>query len=49
MRHLRSLLPLFLLAVVTFAAYWNAWPEALVLDDKMFAGLERFADLSRAP
>mgnify|MGYP001826143557 FL=1 len=49
MRHLRSLLPLFLLAVVTFAAYWNAWPEALVLDDKMFAGQERFADLSRAP
>ena len=49
MRQLRSLLPLLLLAVVTFAAYWNAWPEALVLDDKMFAGQERFADLSRLP
>jgi len=49
MRRLRSLLPLLLLAAVTFAAYWNAWPEALVLDDKMFAGQERFADLSRAP
>jgi hypothetical protein len=49
MRHLRSLLPLLLLAVVTFAAYWNAWPEALVLDDKKFAGQERFAELSRLP
>jgi hypothetical protein len=49
MQHLRSLLPLLLLTVVTFAAYWNAWPDALVLDDKMFAGQERFADLSRLP
>jgi len=49
MRNLRSLLPFLLLAVVTFAAYWNAWPEALVLDDKKFAGQERFADLSRLP
>jgi hypothetical protein len=49
MRNLRSLLPFLLLAIVTFAAYWNAWPEALVLDDKKFAGQERFADLSRLP
>jgi len=49
MRHLRSFLPFLLLAIVTFAAYWNAWPDALVLDDKMFAGQERFADLSRLP
>ncbi len=46
---LRPALPYLLLAVVTFAAYWNAWPDTLVLDDKLFAGHERFADLSRLP
>jgi tetratricopeptide (TPR) repeat protein len=49
MRYLRATLPFILLAVATFAAYWNAWPEALVLDDKVFAGQERFANLSRLP
>jgi tetratricopeptide (TPR) repeat protein len=49
MPDLRPALPYLLLAVATFAAYWNAWPEALVLDDKLFAGHQRFADLSRLP
>lgn len=49
MRYLRVILPFLLLAVVTYGAYWNAWPDALVSDDKMFAGQERFADLSRVP
>ena len=49
MPRLRPALAFLLLAVVTLAAYWNAWPPALVLDDKLFAGHERFADLSRLP
>ena len=49
MRYLRSALPFILLAVATFAAYWNAWPDLLVLDDKKFAGQEQYADLSRVP
>jgi tetratricopeptide (TPR) repeat protein len=49
MPYLRPALPYLLLVVVTFAAYWNAWPDTLVLDDKLFVGHERFADLSRLP
>ena len=49
MRRLRSVLPFLLLAAVTFAAYWNAWPDALVQDDRIFVGQERLADLSLVP
>ena len=49
MRPVRACLPYFLTALVTFLAYWNAWPDALVFDDKMFAGQDRFNDLSLIP
>jgi tetratricopeptide (TPR) repeat protein len=42
-------LPLILLIFVTLAAYANAWPNALVLDDKFFAGSERFSGLLEFP
>ena len=47
MPDLRPLLPFLLLAAAALAAYANAWPDTLVVDDKLFAGHERFADLSR--
>jgi len=49
MRQIRACLPYLLTALVTFLAYWNAWPDALVFDDKMFAGQDRFNDLSLIP
>ena len=39
-------LPLFLLVLVTLAAYVNAWPDSLTFDDKAFAASERFSSLS---
>jgi protein O-mannosyl-transferase len=47
MPYLRPALPFLLLVAATLAAYANAWPDTLVIDDKLFAGHERFADLSR--
>lgn len=47
MPDLRPVLPFLLLAAAALAAYANAWPDTLVVDDKLFAGHERFADLSR--
>lgn len=47
MPYLRPALPFLLLAAATLAAYANAWPDTLVIDDKLFAGYQRFADLSR--
>ena len=35
-----------LILVVTFIAYANAWPDALIHDDKFFGGAERFAGLT---
>jgi len=49
MRHFRPFLPFLLIALATLAAYWNARTDALVLDDKMFAGQARYRDLSRLP
>jgi hypothetical protein len=49
MSYARPPFALLLLALMTFAAYWNAWPDALVLDDQVFAGHQRFADLSQIP
>jgi hypothetical protein len=34
---------------VALAAYWNAWPNTLVHDDKFYAGSERFTALSNIP
>jgi len=34
--------PLLMLGAVTLIAFANAWPDALVLDDKFFAGSGRF-------
>lgn len=47
MPYLRPALPFLLLVAATLAAYANACPDTLVIDDKLFAGHERFADLSR--
>lgn len=47
MPDLRPVLPFLLLAAAALAAYANGWPDTLVVDDKLFAGHERFADLSR--
>jgi tetratricopeptide (TPR) repeat protein len=46
MPDLRPALPFLLLAAAALAAYANAWPDTLVVDDKLFASHERFADLS---
>lgn len=49
MSYLRASLPILLLVLAALAAYANAGSDALVLDDKLFAGHERFADLARLP
>jgi len=43
---LKAVLPVFLLAVITGLAYANAWPNTLVLDDKLFADYAHFSDFS---
>ncbi len=48
-QRLRALLPFLLIFAVAFAAYSNAWPNALVHDDKFYAGSERFTELSNIP
>jgi len=48
-RRLRDLLPLLLIVLVVSAAWWNAWPNALVHDDKFFGGSERFTALANIP
>jgi len=49
MRYLRPILPFLLIAIATLAAYWNARSDALVVDDKMFAGQAAYSDLARLP
>ncbi len=39
-------LPILLLVLVTLIAYFNAWPDNLTLDDKVFAASERYSSLS---
>ncbi len=41
-------LPILLLVLVTLTAYYNAWPNNLTLDDKVFAAAERYSDLNLA-
>jgi tetratricopeptide (TPR) repeat protein len=48
-RFLTVYLPLILLVIATLAAYANAWPNALVFDDKYFAGSERYSGLQDFP
>jgi tetratricopeptide (TPR) repeat protein len=48
-RVLPTTLLLILLIAATLAAYANAWPNVLVLDDKYFVGTARFSDLSDVP
>ena len=48
-QRLLALLPLLLIVIVALAAYANAWPNALVHDDKFYAGSERFEELSNIP
>ena len=48
-RNLQEFLPLILLVGVTLAAFANAWPNTLVLDDKFFAGTGRFGGLLDLP
>jgi tetratricopeptide (TPR) repeat protein len=38
-----------LLMLASFFAYVNAWPDALVLDDKFFAGADRFSGFRDIP
>jgi len=38
-----------LLAVITCLAYANAWPNALIVDDKLFVNYEAFSDFSAIP
>jgi tetratricopeptide (TPR) repeat protein len=38
-----------LLILASFVAYANAWPDALVLDDKFFAGSDRFSGFQDIP
>lgn len=38
-----------LLILASFVAYANAWPDVLVLDDKFFAGSDRFSGLEDIP
>jgi tetratricopeptide (TPR) repeat protein len=42
-------LPLFIIIAACFAVYANAWPNVLVLDDKLFENPERFQALSNIP
>jgi hypothetical protein len=46
---LKVVLPVVLLAIVTCLAYANAWPNALVFDDKLFVDYQRFSDYSAIP
>lgn len=48
-QYLLAAVPFVLLACVALGAYANAWPNALVHDDKLFAGSERFVELSNIP
>jgi tetratricopeptide (TPR) repeat protein len=47
--YLLSALPVVLIIGVALAVYANAWPNALVHDDKFYAGSERFVELSNIP
>jgi tetratricopeptide (TPR) repeat protein len=38
-----------LLAVITCLAYANAWPNALLVDDKLFVNYQAFSDFSAIP
>ena len=46
---IRVLLPVVLLAVITYLAYANAWPNTLIYDDKLFVDYESFSDFSAIP
>jgi tetratricopeptide (TPR) repeat protein len=43
---MKAAMPGILLALVTFLTYVNAWPNTLVLDDKLFANHVQFSDFS---
>lgn len=43
------LMPFLLLVGVVLAVYANAWPNALVHDDKFYAGSHRFSEWSNIP
>jgi hypothetical protein len=49
MRYASAGLPLILIIIVALAAYANAWPNALVHDDKFYVNHERFTELSNIP
>ena len=42
-------LPVVLLTVITCLAYANAWPNALLVDDKLFVDYEAVSDFSAIP
>ena len=46
---LKAVLPVVLLAVITCLAYANAWPNVLLVDDKLFVNYEAFSDFSAIP
>jgi tetratricopeptide (TPR) repeat protein len=46
---LKVVLPVVLLAIITFLTYANAWSDTLVVDDKLFVDHQRFSDYSAIP
>lgn len=44
-----TLIPPLLVIAAALAAYANAWPNALVHDDKFYYGADRFSDFSNIP
>jgi len=44
-----AVLPVVLLVVITCLAYANAWPNTLLVDDKLFVNYEAFSDFSAIP
>jgi tetratricopeptide (TPR) repeat protein len=46
---LRAVLPVVLLAAITCLTYANAWPNVLVVDDKLFVNYEAFSDFLAIP
>jgi len=45
-KFLTKALPLLFLVLITLLAYLNAWPDNLLLDDKVFSAAGRYSDMS---
>jgi tetratricopeptide (TPR) repeat protein len=46
---IRMVLPVILLAAITYMVYANAWPNVLVFDDKLFVDYRSFSGFSAIP